>query len=50
MLYTGYTFTNNGKYFILGERHKSKDTLGVYDSSQSYRLVRVRKYHTALVP
>lgn len=28
---------------MLGERHKSKDTLGVYDTSQSYRLVRVRQ-------
>ncbi|EKM54295.1 uncharacterized protein PHACADRAFT_123237 [Phanerochaete carnosa HHB-10118-sp] len=36
----GYAFSRNGKYFILGERHKSRDTLGVYDTSQSYRLVR----------
>ncbi|GJE94941.1 WD40 repeat domain-containing protein [Phanerochaete sordida] len=36
----GYAFSRNGKYFMLGERHKSKDTLGVYDTSQSYRLVR----------
>lgn len=36
----GFAFSRNGKYFMLGERHKSKDTLGVYDTSQSYRLVR----------
>lgn len=28
--------------FILAERHKSKDTIGVYDAGDSYKLVRVR--------
>ena len=27
---------------MLAERHKSKDTLGVYDAHEAYRLVRVR--------
>ncbi|KAF9524092.1 WD repeat-containing protein 8 [Crepidotus variabilis] len=36
----GYAFRSDGRYFLLGERHKSKDTLGVYDSSEAYRLVR----------
>ncbi|KIP11638.1 hypothetical protein PHLGIDRAFT_458424 [Phlebiopsis gigantea 11061_1 CR5-6] len=36
----GYAWSINGRYFVLGERHKSKDTLGVYDTHQSYRLVR----------
>ncbi|OCH87739.1 WD repeat-containing protein 8 [Obba rivulosa] len=36
----GYAFRADGRYFVLGERHKSKDTLGVYDASANYRLVR----------
>ncbi|KAJ8517990.1 hypothetical protein ONZ45_g4900 [Pleurotus djamor] len=36
----GYAFRADGRYFVLAERHKSKDTLGVYDVSQSYNLVR----------
>ncbi|KAF9455040.1 YVTN repeat-like/Quino protein amine dehydrogenase [Macrolepiota fuliginosa MF-IS2] len=36
----GYAFRADGRYFILGERHKSKDTLGVYDAAESYRLMR----------
>ncbi|KAF8912983.1 WD repeat-containing protein 8 [Gymnopilus junonius] len=36
----GYAFRSDGRYFILAERHKSKDTLGVYDASQAYKLVR----------
>ncbi|EMD35848.1 hypothetical protein CERSUDRAFT_124462 [Gelatoporia subvermispora B] len=36
----GYAFRPDGRYFVLGERHKSKDTLGVYDASANYRLVR----------
>ena len=37
---TGYTFRSDGRYFILAERHKSKDTLGLYDAFESYRLAR----------
>lgn len=37
----GYTFRADGRYFVLAERHKSKDTLGLYDTADSYRLVRV---------
>ncbi|KAF7306809.1 ATP-dependent metallopeptidase [Mycena indigotica] len=37
---TGYAFRSDGRYFILAERHKSKDTLGVYDTQDSYKLVR----------
>ena len=44
----GYTFRRDGRYFLLAERHKSKDTLGVYDTADSYKLVRVRS--SQLVP
>ncbi|KAH8102516.1 WD repeat-containing protein 8 [Cristinia sonorae] len=36
----GYAFRSDGRYFVLAERHRSKDTAGVYDASESYRLVR----------
>ncbi|THU93629.1 YVTN repeat-like/Quino protein amine dehydrogenase [Dendrothele bispora CBS 962.96] len=36
----GYAFRSDGRYFILAERHRSKDTLGLYDTSDSYKLVR----------
>ncbi|KAG6851214.1 hypothetical protein H0H93_015224 [Arthromyces matolae] len=35
----GYAFRADGRYFILAERHKSRDTLGVYDAADSYKLV-----------
>ena len=38
----GYAFRADSRYFVLAERHKSKDTLGVYDAHDAYRLVRVR--------
>ena len=37
----GYAFHSDGCYFLLAERHNSKDTLGVYDVTNSYKLVRV---------
>ncbi|ETW87360.1 hypothetical protein HETIRDRAFT_307340 [Heterobasidion irregulare TC 32-1] len=36
----GYTFRADGRYFVLAERHRSKDTLGVYDASDAYKLAR----------
>ncbi|KAI0667380.1 WD repeat-containing protein 8 [Trametes maxima] len=36
----GYAFRQDVRYFVLAERHKSKDTLGVYDAHEAYRLVR----------
>ncbi|KAF8973707.1 WD repeat-containing protein 8 [Flammula alnicola] len=36
----GYAFRSDGRYFVLAERHKSKDTLGVYDATEAYKLVR----------
>ncbi|KAE9408219.1 WD repeat-containing protein 8 [Gymnopus androsaceus JB14] len=36
----GYAFRADGRYFVLAERHRSKDTLGLYDASESYKLVR----------
>ncbi|KAI0776895.1 WD repeat-containing protein 8 [Trametes elegans] len=36
----GYAFRQDARYFALAERHKSKDTLGVYDAQEAYRLVR----------
>ena len=41
----GYAFRADARYFVLAERHKSKDTLGVYDAQEAYRLVRVRRPH-----
>ncbi|KAG2023093.1 WD repeat-containing protein 8, variant 2 [Coprinopsis cinerea AmutBmut pab1-1] len=35
-----YAFRSDGRYFVLAERHKSKDTIGVYDATDSYKLVR----------
>ncbi|EGO05153.1 hypothetical protein SERLA73DRAFT_118703 [Serpula lacrymans var. lacrymans S7.3] len=35
-----YAFRSDARYFILAERHKSKDTLGVYDTANAYNLVR----------
>ncbi|KAJ6509416.1 WD repeat-containing protein 8 [Mycena vitilis] len=37
---TGYAFRSDGRYFVLAERHRSKDTAGVYDTTDSYKLVR----------
>ncbi|KAG8826695.1 hypothetical protein FRB91_007404 [Serendipita sp. 411] len=36
----GYAFRKDGRYFVLAERHKSKDMLGVYDCPSGYKLVR----------
>jgi hypothetical protein len=37
----GYAFRKDGRYFVLAERHKSKDTIGIYDVKEHFRLVRV---------
>lgn len=37
-----YAFRADGRYFALAERHRSKDTLGVYDALHGYSMVRVR--------
>ncbi|KAF9480086.1 WD repeat-containing protein 8 [Pholiota conissans] len=36
----GYAFRSDGRYFVLAERHKSKDTIGVYDATEGYKLAR----------
>lgn len=36
----GYAFRKDGRYFILAERHKSKDMMGVYDCPSGYKLMR----------
>ncbi|KAF4573059.1 Centrosome-associated WD domain-containing protein [Pleurotus pulmonarius] len=36
----GYTFRADGRYLIMAERHKSKDTLGLYDVAEGYKPVR----------
>ncbi|EJD52767.1 YVTN repeat-like/Quino protein amine dehydrogenase [Auricularia subglabra TFB-10046 SS5] len=36
----GWAFRKDGRYFILAERHKSKDTIGVYDAGDGYKIVR----------
>ena len=38
---SGYAFRPDGRYFVLAERHKSKDTVGVYDATEAYKLVQV---------
>ncbi|KAF9076159.1 WD repeat-containing protein 8 [Rhodocollybia butyracea] len=36
----GYAFRADGRYFAMAERHKSHDMLGLYDASESYKVVR----------
>ncbi|KAL5641245.1 hypothetical protein ACGC1H_001658 [Rhizoctonia solani] len=36
----GYTFRKDGRYFVLAERHKSRDTIGVYDARDGYKVTR----------
>ncbi|CAE6521334.1 unnamed protein product [Rhizoctonia solani] len=36
----GYTFRKDGRYFVLAERHKSRDTIGVYDARDGYKITR----------
>ena len=40
----GYAFRHDGRYFVLSERYKSKDMLGVYDTADFYKQARVRIY------
>ncbi|PPQ63010.1 hypothetical protein CVT24_006116 [Panaeolus cyanescens] len=44
----GYAFRSDGRYLIVAERHKSRDTLGVYDASDAYRLVRYKLHVVSL--
>jgi hypothetical protein len=44
----GHAFRQDGRYFVLAERHKSKDTIGVYDAADSFRLARVRLSRSVL--
>ncbi|KAG5220522.1 WD40 repeat protein [Salix suchowensis] len=44
----GYTFRADGRYLILAERHKSKDTLGLYDAAEGYKPVRYKLYILSL--
>lgn len=37
----GYAFSHDSRYFVLAERHKSRDTVGVYDARDGYKLLRV---------
>jgi hypothetical protein len=37
----GYAFRQDGRYFVLAERHKSKDTIGIYDATNSFSIARV---------
>ncbi|KAG1825806.1 quinon protein alcohol dehydrogenase-like superfamily [Suillus subaureus] len=36
----GYAFRSDSRYFVLAERHRSKDAIGVYDTTDGYKLVR----------
>lgn len=36
----GYAFRKDGRYFVLAERYKSKDMMGVYDCPSGYKLIR----------
>ena len=42
-LFLGYAFRSDGRYFVLAERYKSRETLGLYDAFDTYRLVRVSR-------
>ncbi|KAH7108254.1 YVTN repeat-like/Quino protein amine dehydrogenase [Auriculariales sp. MPI-PUGE-AT-0066] len=35
-----WTFRPDGRYFVVAERHKSKDIIGVYDAAQAFKIVR----------
>lgn len=37
----GYAFSEDSRYFVLAERHKSRDTVGIYDAKDDYKLLRV---------
>jgi hypothetical protein len=37
----GYAFRKDGRYMALAERHRSKDTIGIYNVKEQFRLVRV---------
>ena len=37
----GYAFRRDGRYFVLAERHRSRDMLGVYDTVEGYKQARV---------
>ncbi|KAF7985298.1 hypothetical protein HWV62_6463 [Athelia sp. TMB] len=45
----GYAFRADGRYFVLAERHKAKDSLGVYDAAEAYKLARHFPLPTASV-
>ncbi|KAI0004214.1 YVTN repeat-like/Quino protein amine dehydrogenase [Russula compacta] len=36
----GHAFRQDGRYFVLAERHKSKDAIGVYDAANSFSLAK----------
>ncbi|CCA69148.1 hypothetical protein PIIN_03047 [Serendipita indica DSM 11827] len=38
----GYAFRKDGRYFVLAERYKSKDMMGVYDCPSGYKLIRFK--------
>jgi hypothetical protein len=44
----GHAFRQDGRYFVLAERHKSKDTIGVYDTTNSFSLARVSLLRSSL--
>jgi hypothetical protein len=46
----GHAFRQDGRYFVLAERHKSKDTIGVYDTANSFSLARVSFSRIAIFP
>lgn len=37
----GHDFSPDGRYLAVAERHRSKDSVGIYDALDSYKLARV---------
>lgn len=39
--FSGFAFSHDTRYFVLAERHRSRDTMGIYDARNNYTLLRV---------
>lgn len=46
---TGHTYSPNGRYLAVAERHSGKDHIGVYDTTAQYQLIRVSRSLTAIL-
>lgn len=41
----GHTWSSDHRFFYLAERHASKDSVAIYDTTDSWKLVHVRSSH-----